>query len=91
MTISNEVRRLEEENEQLKRALAQILDAIKSAVPLIQSVIAQPEPPKEQTVQMTSEPPQQTTVPPTQQTGDGAYRVDVSGMIPNQQYQTREY
>jgi hypothetical protein len=34
MTISEEVKRLEEENAQLKRALAQILSAMQTALPM---------------------------------------------------------
>ena len=89
MSISNEVKRLEEENAQLKRALAQILSAIQSAVPLINSVVAEPKPPEEHLVI----PPEQPVRPlPPQESGDGSYRVDVSDMIPSQgRYQTREY
>lgn len=82
MTISEEVKRLEEENAQLKKALAQILNAMQTALPLIQSVIGEPKPPEEHLVI----PPEQPVKPlPPQESGDGAYRVDVSGMVPQSQ------
>ena len=85
MTISEEVKRLEEENAQLKRALAQILNAIQASLPMIQSVVSEPKPPEEHLVI----PPEQPVKPlAPQEAGDGTYRVDVSGIIPERDHYT---
>ena len=93
MTISDEVKRLEEENAQLKRALAQILSAMQTALPLIQSVVGEPKPPEEGSPIDLAVPEQSRPAKPPapQEAGDGAYHVDVSGMIPQNDYTHHTY
>ena len=81
MGLSDEVKRLEEENKRLKDALAIMVRALQDAMPLLRE---SPPPVPEPTPAPAPAPPPQpdTTVPPSMAPqDDGAYRVDPAQFV----------
>ena len=87
MGLSDEVRRLEEENSQLKEALAMMVRALQDAMPLLRDPLPPTPVPSAHMTQpapVPAPPPPQpdTTVPPSMAPqNDGAYRVDPTQFV----------
>ena len=82
MGLSDEVKRLEEENSQLKEALAVMVRALQDAMPLLREPLPPPPQTSEHMAQPAPAPQPDTTVPPSMTTQDGgAYRVDPTQFV----------
>jgi len=86
MGLSDEVRRLEEENSQLKEALAMMVRALQDAMPLLREPLPPAPDPSEHMgsesfAQPTPAPPPKNPATPSTATEDGAYRVDPTQFV----------